>query len=144
MAKSNQDLFKIIIGGCALIMCLLFFIAPLTRNVFLELLSDGAAGGFTAFNTATGTNEANAFPVAFLLLISPVALAVLAFIKVSFKILCGVSGICSILHIIFAAASAGMISEEEKLTGFNWVIIAVYIGLCIFAIVGIKSEKSTS
>jgi hypothetical protein len=83
-------------------------------------------------------------PVAFLLLISPAALAVLALIKKSFKILCGVSGICLICHIIFVSVSSGMISEEEKLTGFNWLILAVYIGLCIFTIVGITSERSTS
>ena len=138
MELSKQTLFKIIIGGVALIMCLLFFVAPLLKNV--EMAFFGEKSGYTAFNFATGSNGAGSFPVAFLWLIAPIVLAILAFMKRSFKILCGASTLCLILQIVFIVVISIMRDSNEALTGANWVILALYVGLCILALVGIRTE----
>ena len=140
MELSKQTLFKIIIGGVALIMCLLFFVVPLLIDLVEQM--GGEHSGYTAFNFATGSNGAQSFPVAFLLLIAPVALAILAFIKQSFKILCGVSAICLILQIVFVIATSSMRASGEALTGANWMILTIYVGLCILTLVGIRSESA--
>jgi len=139
METSKLDLLKIIVGVCAIVMCILFFAAPVVSSGLGGLFS-GNSGGYTAFNFGTGSNNAQTFPVAFLLLIFPAILAILAFMKQSFKALCAGSIVCLVGQIIFVSVASNLVSWGEELTGINWVILAIYIGLCIITIVGIKNE----
>ena len=142
MEESKQGLFKIIIGICALIICVLFFAAPVVSSGYSGWFSGNS--GYSAFNFGTGSNGAQTFPVAFGLLILPAILAIMAFMKSSFKALCGVSVVCLIGHIIFLAVASNLVSWGEELTPINWVILTLDIGSCILAIIGIKDDVPTS
>jgi hypothetical protein len=84
----------------------------------------------TGLDVAVG-NFGQGFPVAWLLLIFPAVLAILAFLNQSFKVLCGASIVCLIGKIIFVSVAPNF---GDKLTANNWIILVLYLGLCGFTI----------
>lgn len=141
MEESKQKLFKNLVKGAALLLCALFFILPLVQ---------GTRNGLTAsgFQIATGTGTLfetyrdSAYSVAFLLLIAPIILLILAFIKTSFNVLGIVSIIGLIINIIFIVVVDVEMRGSSSLTVFSWFVIVLYIGLCVFTFYCAKLNKS--
>jgi hypothetical protein len=136
MENSRGNLYKTIIGVCALVMCVLFFVVPLI---------DAGRTTLTGWDFVVGKGRGFVqFPAIILLLIGPAILSVLAFIKKPYKLLSIVSSICLAFEIIYLVIASSMLSSWQYfggITGGNWFILLVYIGLCGMSFYGIKSEK---
>ena len=132
-AKSNR--LKIFVGVCALVMCILFFTVPLI---------DVGRVSLTGLDFVVGKRGYVQFPSIILLLIAPALLSILAFKKISYKILSVLSSICLAFEIVYLVIASSMLSSWQysgEITGGNWLILTIYIGLCCMTFFGIKSEK---
>ena len=81
--KHNKN-YKNIIGLCALILCVLFFTMPLVQ------CSQGNSKNASGWEIAIGTGDLfsqgdKGYPAAFILLLIPIVLLIMAFIKKSFS-----------------------------------------------------------
>jgi RNA polymerase subunit RPABC4/transcription elongation factor Spt4 len=129
--------FRYGIMGFALLLCIFFFTLPLvqcSRNTSLTA---------TGIEIATGTGDLfgrddSGFPLAFILVFIPVTLLILTFTNKSFAALNFVSIAGLAAKIIFMIFAFILISDEYgeyggsfKLTGSNWFILFIYIGLCV-------------
>ncbi|GHU61865.1 hypothetical protein FACS189445_4300 [Spirochaetia bacterium] len=136
MEESKTNFYKNVIGVGGLLMCLLFFSVPLVT--FRSVSATGwnfVAGGSRGMIT---------FPAIIFLLIGPAFLSILAFLRKSFKILSVVSAICLVLEIAYFIVASSMLSSWQyggEITGGNWFILLLYIGLCGLSFFGIKNEK---
>ena len=145
MDESKLKLFKNVIKGCALLLCVLFFTLPLVQ------CSQDNSITASCWEIATGTGDLfgennSGYPLAFLLIIIPISLFILAFINKSFGVLRNVSIIGLLAEIIFLIYANSLLNSDEykgafELTGFNWLIAILYTGLCVFSHYCIKSER---
>lgn len=134
-AKSKTA--KNVVKGCALGLCVLFFILPLVQcSHYTELTASG-------WEIATGTGDmyemsrASANPLVFALVIMPAILAVLAFANKPFSILRNASLGGLATKFLFIMGAYIMLNTDDykgyfSLTGFNLLVLAIYIGLCVF------------
>jgi len=135
MEKTKIKNFRNIIRGCALILCVLFFTLPLIQCTQDRSLN--ASGWEIATGTGDLFGEAgeDAEPLVFLLLIIPVVLLLLAFASKSFAALRSIAIVGSLAKIAFMIVAHLRIGEDGlfELTGFNWLVLAMYVGLCAFS-----------
>jgi len=134
MDESKQKLYRNIIKGSAILLCLLFFTLPLVQ------CSQDSSINASGWEIATGTgdlfaNSDGGYPFAFLLLIIPAVLLILAFTNKSFKLLRNTSVAGLLAEIIFLIYANAVLNSGEykgafKLTGSNWLVAIIYIGLC--------------
>jgi hypothetical protein len=102
----------------------------------------------TGIEIATGTGDLfgkndNGYPIAFLLIIIPVTLLILAFTNKSFAILRNISIAGLLAKITFLIYSNWLLNSGNykgafELTGFNWLVLTIYIGLCVFTFYCVK------
>lgn len=134
---------------CAALLVVLFFTLPLVR---CSGMTDLTA---TGFEIATGTGDlydewdGSGDPLVFVLLVIPIALVVLAFAKKSSSLLRNASIVGLVAKIGFIVAANARLNSPDydglfELTDFNWIVVAVYIGLICIAQFGIKKEESDS
>jgi len=123
--------FRRIVEGCALLLCVLFFVCPLVKCTQDSSLT--ASG----WEIATGTGNLfdkkseNGYPLVFALIILPAVLMVRAFMDKPFIALCNVSiaGLAAkILFIIgvYVKINSGDSKHLFELTGYNWFIVFIY------------------
>jgi len=139
--------FKQVFRIWALLLCIFFFVLPLVR------CSENSSLNATGYQIATGTGDLyddsgeNGDPLVFVLLFIPVVLLIMAFLSKSYKPLRNGAVVGLIAKIGFITAASIKLGSEEysgtfELTGYNWFITAVYIGLICLAQIGIKKEIS--
>jgi len=81
--------------------------------------------------------EESGKPLVFALIIIPIALLLLAFDKKPFRALSRVAlfGLAAEVIFLISAAikiNAGDYKGNFELTGYNWLVLAIYIGLCAY------------
>jgi ribosomal protein L40E len=140
--------YRHIIMGCAVILCVLFFTLPLVQ------CSQDSSKTATGIEIATGTGDLfdkndSGYPLAFLLLIIPVVLLILTFTRKSFTVLRNISIAGVLAKIIFLIYAKSLLNSDEykgafELTGFNWLVLVLYIGLCVFTIFCSKASITTN
>jgi len=139
--KSSRN----IIRGGAFILCVLFFTLPLVQCTQYRSLN--ASGWEIASGTGDlfGEDGADADPLAFLLLVVPVALLILAFTGKSFTVLRNISIVGIVVKITFMIVAHGRMGSERlfELTGFNWLVLAMYVGLCALSHYCEQNDVST-
>ena len=145
MDESKLKLFKNVIKGCALLLCVLFFALPLVQ------CSQDSSVTASCWEIATGTGDLfgeddSGYPLAFLLLVIPISLLILAFINKSFGVLRNVSIVGLLAEIIFLIYANSLLNSGEyrgafELTGYNWLVAILYTGLCVFSHYGIRFER---
>ena len=132
----GRENFKKIIMGAGAVLIIFFFTLPLVQCVQDNSLT--ASG----WEIATGTGDLYPEPgygdsPAFLLLIIPAALLILAFLDKPFSMLRNVSAGGLLAKIIFVIIAHNRVNSGDmqgmlELTGFNWLVLVIYIGLCGF------------
>ena len=139
----KNKFFRIIIGLCALVMCVMFFIAPIIGI-------EETKRGVTTLKTVTAWDfiiadeydgDVMNFPVFILLLIFPVILMSIAFLVKSFKGISEAAILCVIIKIVYFVVYDMLKSSTDILLPSNWIILSVYIALSIFSICCIKGNK---
>ena len=137
MEETKKKKFKYIIQGAAIVLCIFFFTLPLVQ------CSQDNSLTASGLEIATGTGDLfsesdSGYHLAFLLLIVPVILIIAAFTGKSFAVLRNISitGLgAEIVFLIYAYAQ--MNSGDRKgvfeFTSFNWLVLAIYIGLYAFS-----------
>ena len=158
MEESKQKIFKNFIKVIALLLCVFFFTLPLVKGTysgsvgFWGIGATSSTEGLTAtgFQIATGTGELfkaareSSNSVAFFLLVAPIILLALAFTKSQFIVL----GIVSIIGLVFKIDFFIVVDMTMRhflsLTIFNWVEVALYIGLCVFSFYCAKLNKKST
>ena len=138
---------KNIIKGGALLLCILFFTLPLVQ------CSQDSSLTASGWEIATGTGDLfdkgdNGYPFAFLLVIIPISLLILAVTNKSFGVLRNVSITGLLAEIIFLVYANSLLNSGEykgafKLTGFNWLIVIIYAGLIAFTHYCINHEEGS-
>jgi len=136
MDESKQKLCKNIIKGSAILLCVLFFTLPLVQ------CSQDSSLTASGWEIASGTGDLfdeddSGYPFAFLLIIIPVAILILAFTNKSFKALRNASIAGLLAEIIFLIYANSLLNSSKykgafKLTGANWLVSIIYIALCAF------------
>jgi hypothetical protein len=124
---------KNIVKVSALLLCVLFFTLPLVQ------CSNDNSLTASCWEIATGTGDlfsqgGSGYPLAFLLILIPVVLLLMAFIGMSFAVLRNISIAGLLAEIIFLIYANSLLNSGEyrgafELTGFNWLILFIYIGL---------------
>jgi len=147
--KLNGGLFmKNLIRVGALLLCILFFTLPLVQ------CSQDSSYNASGWEISTGTgklfSEKNkGYPLVFLLLIIPVILLIasLGIIKnYSFTELRNISIVGLLAKIVFLIYANSLLKSGEykgafELTGFNYLVLGIYIGLCAIAFYCVKNES---
>jgi len=136
MEETKKRNFKNVIKGAGIILIICFFTLPLVQCTQDRSLT--ASGWEIA--TGTGdlyTDDADGDPLAFLLVVFPAVLLILAFKNKPFSTLRNVSVGGAAFKIIFIGVAHSRINSGDaqglfELTAFNWIVLAIYIGLCIF------------
>jgi hypothetical protein len=135
MEEMKLKYFRKIIVGIAFVLCILFFTLPLVQCT--QDNSKTASG----WEIATGTGDlysqnGGGDPIILLLLIIPIILAILAILNKSFATLSYISISGLVAKIIFIIVAYDRINSDGafELTSSNWLVIIIYIGLCIFTI----------
>jgi len=134
--ETKKRNFKRIIKGCAILLCVLFFVCPLVK-------CSGANATASGWEIATGTGDlygkkgGDGEPFVFALIILPVVLLILALADKPFIVLRNVSIAGLAAEIIFLIAAYAKINSNDykgafELTGGNWFILCIYIGLVWF------------
>jgi len=146
MEESKQKLYKNIIKGSAILLCVLFFTLPLVQ------CSQDSSMTASGWEIATGTGNLfgkndSGYPLAFLLIIIPVVLLFLAFANKSFKALRNTSFAGLLAEVIFLIYANSLLNSSKyegafKLTGSNWLVSIIYIGLCAFTFYCAKEDPS--
>jgi len=141
---NKKMIFKI--GG--LLLCVFFFVLPLVQ------CSQDSSIKATGFQIASGTGELmkeaeKSYPVAFVILIIPIVLVIVAFKDKSFAVIRNVSIAGLAIKIIFMIVANSMLSKGDLggafvLTPFNWFVMVIYAGLVGFAQYCIKQENVDS
>jgi len=145
MEETKRKNFKNVIKGAGIILIICFFTLPLVQCTQDRSLT--ASG----WEIATGTGDlyteyADGDPLAFLLVIFPALLLILAFLNKSFGTLRNVSAGGAVFKIIFIIVAHSRLNSGDfrgmlELTAFNGFVLVIYIGLCIFAQYGKKLES---
>jgi len=132
----------------ALLLCVLFFTLPLVK------CSQDSSYTASGWEITTGTGKLfdeddKGYPLAILLIIIPAVLLIATFLNKSFSVLRNISIAGLLVKIVFLIYASILLSSGEmkgdfELTGFNWLVLGIYIGLCAITIYCLKSESSTS
>jgi hypothetical protein len=127
---------KMIVKIVGLVLCVLFFVLPVVQ------CSQGSSINATTWQIATKTDnlmkEADkGFPVAFILLLIPIALLVVAFIGKSFAVLRIISIAGLIAKCAFIVVANILLKSDDfegafVLTPYVWLIIVLYTCLICF------------
>ena len=132
--ESKLNIHKIIIGVCALVLCIMFFVSPLVDNSYSGWFVRHSSTA-TGWDFTIGKDGYYSNPMIIFLLIFPAILSILAFSRKSLKTLRVVSIMCLIAEIIYLIVASNLLkSYSGELTVNNWIILFIYIGLCIFTI----------
>jgi len=124
-SSDTKGIFRRIIEGCALLLCVLFFVCPLKCS--------GGDVAYTGWDMAAGYGIVKSEPLVFVLIIIPIALLILALIGKPFILLRNVSIAGLIAKIGFLIAAYMNIKKSGfELTGANLFILGIYIGLVWF------------
>jgi hypothetical protein len=134
MDKTKKRNFKDIVRGCALVLCILFFVCPLVK------CSQDSSLTASGWEIATGTGDlydkksGDGNPLVFALVIFPAVLLILAFMDESFIVLRNVSIAGLAVKIVFLIAVYAKINSGDskhifELAGGNWLIVFIYICL---------------
>jgi predicted tellurium resistance membrane protein TerC len=146
--ETKKKNFRHIVKGCALVLCLLFFVCPLVK------CSQDSSLTASGWEIATGTGKLfsedkdDGNPLVFALVIIPAVLLALAFTNKSFIVLRNVSIAGLVAKIIFLIAVNMKLNSDDykgafELTGNNWLIVFIYVGLIGFMQYCIKQEETT-
>jgi hypothetical protein len=130
-------IFRNIIMGSAVVLCIFFFTLPLVQ------CSQDSSLTASGWEIATGTGklygeaDESGNPLVFSLLIIPAILLTLTLMNKPFVVLRNVSIAGLAAKIIFLIGTYMQLNSEDYkgalvLTAFNWLILAAYIGLCVF------------
>jgi hypothetical protein len=145
-SNASFDVVKIgrwIVKGVGILLCLLFFTMPL-----VQCSSDSSLNA-TGWEIATGTGDlfkeskdedakkSSGDPLVFILIIIPVILLITAFKKLSFAALRNVSIAGLAAKIIFMIVMHIKLNSDDiggtfVLTSYNWLVLAIYVGLVCF------------
>jgi len=152
--KTEEDLkfeffMKNLIRGGALLLCVLFFTLPLVQ------CSRDSSYTASGWEIATGTGKiydnssSDGYPFALLLIIIPVVLIIASFVSNSFAVLRNVSIAGLLAKIIFLISVNSMINSSEnrgalELTGYNYLVLFLYIGLCAISFYCCIKNKNIS
>jgi hypothetical protein len=127
---------KMFVKIVGLVLCILFFTLPVVQ------CSQDSSLNSTSFQISTKTgklmeNADNGFPIVFILLLIPILLIVMAFIK-SFTVLRIISIIGLIAQSAFIVGANLMLKSGDLegafvLTPYVWLIILLYAGLIGFS-----------
>jgi len=147
MDEAKRKTFRHVVKGWAILLCVLFFVCPLIKCA--EIGSVTATGWEISTGTGTLFNESKSesgYPLAFVLVIIPAAVFVLAFTNKSFIVLRNTSIIglvakCVFLIIVYAKLSSGDLKGALVLTEGNWFIVFLYAGLIGFTHWCVKQER---
>jgi len=124
--EAKKGIFRRIIEGCALLLCVLFFVCPLVK-------CSGGNVAYSGWEMAAGSGVVKGEPFVFVLIIIPIALLILALIGKSFIFLRNVSIVGLVAKIGFLIVAYMNIKKIGfELTGANWFILGIYIGLVCF------------
>jgi uncharacterized protein (TIGR02145 family) len=134
--ETKKRNFRRIIEGCALALCVLFFVCPLVKCSQSDLAVSG-------WEIAIGTGDlygekiVEGNPLVFALIIFPAALLILAFIDKPFVVLrmVSIAGLAAKIIFLIAAymkINSGYYKGGFELTGGSWFILSIYIGLVCF------------
>jgi len=124
----------------ALLLCILFFTLPLVQcTVSSDINATGleiAVGSGVLMENVS--NEEGANPFVFALLLIPLVMLVLSFLKKSFAVLRNISIAGLIAKIVFMISSTIKFNSSDyesmvKLTVYNWFVVFIYVGLIILA-----------
>jgi hypothetical protein len=147
MDKSKLKNYRNIVKICALLLCVLFFTLPLVQ------CTRDSSKNASCWEIATGTGDLfrekdSGYPFAFLLIIIPVIILAAAFANKSFGILRNISIGGLLAKIIFLIYASSIINSDNykgafELTGYNWLVLFIYIGLCGFTFYCAKNELIT-
>jgi hypothetical protein len=146
--ETKKKNFRHIVKGCALVLCVLFFVCPL-----VECSKDSTLTA-SGWEIATGTGKLfskdkdDGNPLVFALIIIPAVLLALAFADKPFIVLRNVSIAGLVAKIIFLICvhielNSGDLKGAFKLTGNNWLIVFIYTGLVGFTQYCVKQEETT-
>lgn len=136
---------KMIVKIVGLVLCVLFFTLPVVQ------CSQDSSVNATTWQIATKTgglmeNSDKGFPVAFILLLVPIVLLIMAFIGKSFAVLRIISIIGLIAKCAFIVVANILLKSGETegafiLTPYVWLIIVIYAGLIGFTQYCIVKKK---
>jgi len=143
-----EFLMKNIIRVGALLLFVLFFTLPLVQ------CSGSRSYHASGWEIATGTgklfNEDNkGYPAAFLLIIIPIVLLIATFVSKSFTMLRNISIAGLLAKIVFLILTNSLLNSDKyegtfELTGNNYLILGIYIGLCAIAFYCCFKNKNIS
>jgi hypothetical protein len=141
----NVNMLRHIIKGCSILLCVFFFTLPLVRcsedSSYIDTVWEFATGSedssYTGWEIATGSGDlfkysGKSYPLVFILIIVPVILTAAAFANKSFETLSKIA-FAGLLVKAIALIFGNLILSDDgafELTGFNWLIVFIYIGLC--------------
>jgi len=132
-------------GRCVCSVHIVFFTLPLVQCT--QDRSINASGWELATGTGNvfGQNDSG-YPYVFALIIAPVILLILAFAGTSFGTLRNASIVGLLVKIIVLIVGSIQLHNEDlfELTPFVWLVVVIYIGLCIFSHCCINSEYTRS
>jgi hypothetical protein len=127
---------KMIVKIVGLVLCVLFFVLPVVQ------CSQDSSLNATSWQIATKTgklmdNADKGYPVAFVLLLIPIVLLVMAFINKSFAVLriisiAGLIAKCAFIVVANIILKSGDLEGAFVLTSYVWLIIVIYAGLIGF------------
>jgi len=96
MDELKLYLYKMIVGVSALVLCVLFFAMPIVSYDRFTA---------TGWNLVFDSYHFKGFPIIIIVLLAPIILTILAFVKKSFKILQLFSKICLITYIVYLVSA---------------------------------------
>lgn len=135
-----------ILRGGSLALVLLFFFAPLVRWSswhWSNQWNNPVRFTISGWEYAIGAGTIQSRPLIFVLLILPVVLFGMSWVKKSYEILATISiaGVVAQIVFIFWFRSLDMFQRNFfEFSGFTWLIIAVYVGLSAFSLYCVKQQ----
>ena len=126
-----------IVMGCAILLCILFFTLPLVQ------CSQDSSVSASGWEIATGTGDLfdkddnGGYPFFFMLLLIPAVILIYALINKSYGELGYISALGIIAKVSFLIVTYVLLNSSEnkgafELTVFAWLVLVLYIGLCVF------------
>ena len=143
--KQENKALKLVVQGIALVLVLLFFSVPL---VSCSMDSSITANGWEiASGTGDMMSDDSAHPFAFFLLLIPLAIVGLGFLKRSAATLMwlAIAGIANKFLFIFWVIMQDSFQENLiEFTSFTWIVLLLYAGLLTCAIIAAASTKKVA
>jgi len=136
-----------IIRGGALLIGVFFFTLPLIECSQDTSLNATGLEIATSSGDLFGETDEGGNILAFFLLAIPIVLLVMTFASKSFGVLAIVSAVGVVFKVIFMIVAQSRVAETDglfRLTGLNWLVLTIYVGLCVFTFYCKKQETSVS